>query len=388
MLHSTCPSCQNDKIESFFKIKNAPIYSIVTVATEEEALAVPKKNIDLAFCHVCGFIFNRLYDTRTDYFTMGYEDQQGFSATFMKYLTRISTELISKYNLRGKTILEIGCGKGDFINLLNKLAGGIGIGVDPAYVDGRQNNPNLTFYKEFFYEKHGALDADLICCRHTLEHIFPTYDFLRLIRKSLGQKKPVVFFEIPQINRILDIQAFWDIYYEHCSYFSAGSLGRLFRETGFEILDIRLDYSDQYLLIEAVPSDVTSEKTYSIEESIAEQKVRIENFKTQINLQLGEWRDRLDQMKKAGEKVVVWGGGSKSVGFLTQFSDLSLVDYVVDINPNMEGNYIPGIGSRYVQPDFLKDYQPDTVIIMNGVYQEEITKTMSAMGVNPNVYSL
>lgn len=388
MQHSKCPSCDNKHIEVFFSIKNAPVYSIVTVKSKGDALAVPRKNIGLGFCQHCGFIFNRLYDTNTDYFTMGYEDQQGFSETFMKYLTRISTELISKYDLRGKTILEIGCGKGDFINLLNNLAGGTGIGVDPAYEDGRQNNPSLTFYKEFYSEKHGALDADFICCRHTLEHIFHTYDFLRLIRNSLGQKKPVIFFEIPQINRILDIQAFWDIYYEHCSYFSAGSLGRLFRKTGFEILDIRLDYSDQYLLVEAVPSDVTSEKAFPIEETIAEQKVRIENFKTQINLQLGEWRERLDQMKKAGEKIVVWGGGSKSVGFLTQFSDLSLVKYVVDINPNMEGNFIPGIGSRYVQPGFLKDYQPDTVIIMNGVYQGEITKTMSAMGVNPKVYSL
>ncbi|SEA44851.1 C-methyltransferase C-terminal domain-containing protein [Desulfuromusa kysingii] len=388
MHHEACPSCKSHQIEDFFLIKNAPVYSIVTVKSKAEALAVPRKDIGLGICQQCGFIFNRLYDTDTDYFTLGYEDQQGFSETFMKYLTRISNELISKYDLKGKTILEIGCGKGDFINLLNKLAGGIGIGVDPAYEDGRQSNQHLTFYKEYYSEKHGALNPDFICCRHTFEHIFHTYDFLRLIRMSLGQKKPVVFFEIPQINRILDIQAFWDIYYEHCSYFSAGSLGRLFRNAGFDVLDIRLDYSDQYLLIEAVPSDTPAEKTFPIEETVADQKVRIENFKTKINQQLSEWEKRLKQMKESGEKVVVWGGGSKSVGFLTQFSDLSLIDYVVDINPNMEGNYIPGIGSRYVQPEFLKDYQPDTVIIMNGVYQDEITKTMSAMGVNPKVYSL
>jgi hypothetical protein len=94
----------------------------------------------------------------------------------------------------------------------NVLNGGKGIGVDPAYEEGRQKNPNLTFYKEFYSEKHGNLKAAMISCRHTLEHIHGTYDFLKLIRQSLNDSPDtVVFFEIPQISRILDIQAFWNI---------------------------------------------------------------------------------------------------------------------------------------------------------------------------------
>jgi len=384
-----CPCCQKNNIESFFRLEDAPIYSVATVKSKEDALAVPKRNIELGFCHDCGFVFNRLYSMDADYFTMGYEDQQGFSKTFMQYLTRVSTELILKYSLEGKTLLEIGCGKGDFINLLNELAGGQGIGIDPAYVDGRQNNPRLTFYKEFYSENHGKLPADFICCRHTLEHISPTRDFLRLIRVSLGQeKKPVIFFEVPQISRILDIQAFWDIYYEHCSYFSAGSFGRLLRDTGYEVLDMRLDYDDQYLLVEVVPSEAPVQNLFAIEESIDEQKERIESFKVAINIQLEEWRKHLNKMKEAGNKVVLWGGGSKAVGFLTNFSDLNLIDYVVDINPNIKNNYIPGIGSKYVQPEFLRDYRPDAVIIMNSVYEDEISKTINEMGLYPDIHSL
>src|SRR5690606_30243695 len=120
------------------------------VKSRAEALAVPRKDIELGICHGCGFIFNRLYDTSIDYFTLGYEDQQGFSKTFMAYLTRISEDLIGRYGLQGKTLLEIGCGKGDFINLLATLAKGKGIGVDPAYEEGRQNNPDLRFFREMY----------------------------------------------------------------------------------------------------------------------------------------------------------------------------------------------------------------------------------------------
>ena len=392
--HEKCPSCHGANLEDFFQIKNAPIFSLVTLTSKEDALAVPKKDIQLSFCRDCGFIFNRSYDTGIDYFTMGYEDQQGFSSTFMAYLTRISEVLIEKYQLKGKKLMEIGCGKGDFINLLAELAEADGVGVDPAYVDGRQTNPRLTFYKEFFSEKHGQRNADFICCRHTMEHVFDPHAFLSLLRNSIPSgQKPVLFFEVPQINRILDVQAFWDIYYEHCSYFNAASFAALFRRCGFAVRDVRLDYSDQYLLLEATPEGQEQgrqgqEQVFDLEEPVARTAERVALFQVEINRQLGKWRQRLEAEKAAGHKVVIWGGGSKSVGFLTNFSDLNLINYVVDINPNMEGNYIPGIGSQYVQPLFLKEYQPDTVIIMNGIYQNEITKTMSDMGVHPQVFSL
>ena len=389
MEQNLCPICRGDRIDVFFRVTNAPVFSVVTLKTKKEALNVPRKDIELAYCRSCGFIYNRLYDTSIDYFGIGYEDQQGFSKTFMQYLKRIAVELIEKYKLHGKNIVEIGCGKGDFINLFNKLAGGLGVGIDPAYVEGRQNNSNLTFYKEFYSLEHGKIKSDLLCCRHTLEHIQQPRKFLQLINDSLGEdNKPVIFFEVPEINRILSTSAFWDIYYEHCSYFNASSIAHLFRVTGFQILDIRIDYSDQYLLIEAIPAKEPPTEKFRIEESIDEQRRRVNIFKRKISEQLNKWRNIMQGMKRQGSKTVIWGGGSKAVGFLTNFSDFDIVEYVVDINPHMENNYIPGIGSKYVQPNFLKEYRPDNVIIMNGVYADEITGALNMMGLFPKVYTL
>lgn len=384
-----CPCCGSQQIEPFFRINAAPIFSLVTVKSREQALAVPRKDIELGFCHSCGFIFNRLYDTSIDYFTLGYEDQQGFSQTFMAYLTRIAEDLIARHELRGKTLLEIGCGKGDFINLLADLAQTKGIGIDPAYEPGRQTNPRLTICRDTYAVEHGRLGADFICCRHTLEHIFHTREFMQTIRRSLpADRRPVLFFEVPEVSRILEVPAFWDIYYEHCSYFSPGSLARLFRCTNFEVTALRLDYSDQYLLIEGVPGDSSDSRPLPLEESVEVQRARIGGFRSRIQQQLGEWRERLTRMKSDGKKVVVWGGGSKAVGFLTNFADLKLIDYVVDINPHMENNFIPGIGSQYVQPSFLASFKPDVAIIMNGVYRIEITRSLHDMGVTPEVHAL
>ena len=55
------------------------------------------------------------------------------------------------------------------------------------------------------------------------------------------------------MQRVLDEVAFWDMYYEHCSCISLSFVGRLFRQTGFEVVEL-LQYDDQYLLIGARPA--------------------------------------------------------------------------------------------------------------------------------------
>ena len=188
--------------------------------------------------------------------------------------------------------------------------------------------------------------------------------------------------------RILDVQAFWDIFYEHCTYLSPGSLARLFRRNNFEVLDMYLEYDDQYLFIEARPVDEPSDKTHPLEESVEDLKAMTRVFVEKINAELAAWRSRLSGFKSEGKRVVVWGGGSKSVGFLTHFCDLDVIEHVVDINPNMLGNFIPGIGIQYVGPDFLEQYKPDVVIVMNSVYMDEIQKSLSDRGLHPQMLGL
>lgn len=385
-----CLNCQSSQVENFYFMKNAPVQSIVTINSYEEAVAIPKKDITLAFCKNCGFIFNSTFDTNIDHFTKGYEDQQGFSPTFTKFITEITQRFIDKYDVRNKDVIEVGCGKGDFLKLICKLGNNRGIGIDPAYVPGRsESDPNVKFIKEFYSEEHGNLQADVIVCRHTLEHIHDTYNFIKTIRNSIGDDKEVlILFEVPSIVRILKINAFWDIFYEHCSYFSERSLIQLFETNQFEVLDTYVEYDDQYLFLEAKTSHSKINSKLGEKEGIEQLSKYIDDFVTNINRQLSEWNELLLKKKKQQKKVVVWGGGSKSVGFLTHFNHLGVIKHVVDINPHMQGNYIPGIGIQYVGPEFLSEYKPDTVIIMNGIYKKEISQMLENMNLIPELISL
>ena len=150
MRHIHCPNCNSPSIEDFFIVKDAPVHSLAIMKEYNEAMQVERKDITLAFCNNCGFVFNSTFDTSIDYYTKGYEDQQGFSPTFLKFLTGVTTRFIDKYNIKNKSVIEIGCGKGDFISLICELGNNTGIGIDPAWVPGRTKpNPNVQFINEF-----------------------------------------------------------------------------------------------------------------------------------------------------------------------------------------------------------------------------------------------
>jgi len=389
MQHTTCPCCQSADLDGFFTICNAPVQSIIAIKSNAAAMQVPRHNIVLTFCNHCGFIFNSEFDTEWDYFTQGYEDQQGFSPTFVRFITATTQRFIDKYALRNQTVIEIGCGKGDFIRLICALGDNQGIGIDPAWVPGRgEPNPNVRFIPEFYNQSHADLYADCITCRHTLEHIFETNDFIEMIRESCHNETSILFFEVPSIVRILKDQAFWDIFGEHCSYFSPGSLAQLFRRNKFEVLDLSLEYDDQYLFIEARPVDAVSNTVHPLEESVADLKALTRLFAQKINKHLEQWRVRLVRLKEENKKVVVWGGGSKAVGFLTQFDEIGVIEHVVDINPHLLGNFIPAISKQYVGPDFLESYRPDVVILMNSVYINEVRADLAGRGLHPELIGL
>ncbi|MDL5502559.1 MAG: class I SAM-dependent methyltransferase, partial [Candidatus Methanoperedens sp.] len=121
--------------------------------------------------------------------------------------------------------------------------------------------------------------CDFLCCRMTLEHIYETADFIRTVKQSIEDKPDsIVFFQVPDVRRILKDMAFWDIYYEHCSYFSPGSLARLFRNNGFEVIDLWVDYDDQYIMLGARLGNGGTLNLFPAEEDMVQLKSQVDFF--------------------------------------------------------------------------------------------------------------
>jgi SAM-dependent methyltransferase len=387
-----CPNCGNRGLSIFYEVRNIPVHSCLMMDNREEARNFPTGDVVLGFCDRCGFITNTEFDAKWSAYAPNYEDQQSFSPTFNKFALNLANNLVKKYDLYDKDIVEIGCSKGDFLLLLCELGNNRGVGIDPSVVPGRVQSEaasRVKFIQEYYSESHAQYVGDFICCRHTLEHIQPTYEFINTIRKSIGDRRDVsVVLEIPDNTRVLKDLAFEDIYYEHCSYFSPGTLARLFRSCGFEVTDLYRDYGEQYLFVEAKPTDVPTNKPQLIEEAVAEVAEDVKYFASNIQQKLQNWKQYLEDAQAKQEKVVVWGSGSKCVAFLTTLNTIDTIEYAVDINPHRHGKFIPGVGKEIMPPEFLKTYQPDRVVVMNSIYCDEIGQMLKEMGVTAELVAL
>jgi SAM-dependent methyltransferase len=378
-------------MEVFFEQDGLPSHSVLLFASREDAVGYPRGSIRLGFCHGCGFIANLAVDPSLQNYSHDCEETQGFSPRFRAFADGLARELVERHALRGRTILEIGCGKAEFLAELCRLGGNRGIGIDPAAVPERVDpavRERVELIEDYFSERYADLQADVVVCRHTLEHIPDTGDFMRLLRASVDGRDTLTFFELPDVLRVLREAAFWDIYYEHCSYFTPGSLARLFRSTGFRVDRLELAYDGQYILLEARPREASSARALELEESVEEVAAEVARFRTRLAETVALWSGRLADHAREGRPVVVWGSGSKGVAFLTMLGDAGEVEYVVDVNPYRHGCFMPGTGQEIVAPEFLAEYRPELVIAMNPIYVEEIGTELERLGVAAELVAL
>lgn len=381
-----CQSCGNADPEVFHNQSGVPTNSCLLLSTRDEAMDFPTGDITLGFCTNCGFIGNLAFNASLAEYSDRYEETQAFSKRFVEFARSLAGSWVEKYGLAGKHVVEIGCGKGEFLVMMAEAGIGSGIGIDPGVDPSRIDSDaadRITWTAGPFDDAYGSLDADAVVCRHTLEHIPDVRTFVTRIRTAIGDRDTVVLFELPDALRVLEEAAFWDVYYEHCSYFSAGSLARLFESCGFEILDLTLAYDDQYLLLEARPSDTIQS---SAVDDLGLLEIGVETFTSGYSAMVDKWRARLADVRNSGGKSVIWGASSKGVSFLAAAGEH--VEAAVDINPHKHGTFMAGTGHRVVSPQEVVDIAPELVVVMNPIYLDEIESDLIRLGVNAEVVAV
>ena len=383
-----CPACGAAGLDVFHEQDAVPTNSCLLLDSPEEARGFPRGTIRLAFCDACGFITNTAFEPGTAEYSARYEETQSYSPHFQAFARDLAVRWVHDHDLVGAKVVEIGCGKGEFLELMVEAGAGGGIGIDPGVHPDRRTSAAaqaITWVRDVFTAGYGPIDADAVVCRHTLEHIGPVREFLAAIRSSIGARgDTAVLFELPDVRRVLDDGAFWDVYYEHCSYFSAGSLARLFACCGFVVDLVEPAYDDQYLLLEARPAPVGDRAVPAppLEDDLDALRAAVPRFAAACERRVRGLRTAVDEVAARGGRVVLWGGGSKAVAFLGALDRSDAVACAVDVNPHKQGRYLAGTGHEVVAPLALRAAPPDLVVAMNGVYRTEIRAQLDRLGLH------
>lgn len=385
-----CPGCKADELAPFLDIESIPTNYNVPFRTKAAALASPSGSMRLGYCPACGLIFNLAFDPALIPYEQGYENSLHFSPRFDGFARDLASRLIDKYDLRNKLILEVGCGRGDFLCMLCE-DGNRGIGFDPSYAGTkpeRRGAENVTITAEPFAGWQGDRPVALVCCRHTLEHVLEPLEFLEGIQQLIerGGGETAVYFEVPNAGHMLETAAgVWDITYEHPSYFTASALAAVFAGAGFTITGSSEAFEGQFLSIEGTVRGADSPRPSTGTPSPTPREA-IERFGDTFRDTVRKADADLSGWLREGLRPVVWGGGSKGITFLNSVPAARQIEYVVDINPHKQGLFVPGTGQRFVAPDFLREYRPGVVVLMNAIYRDEVRSRLAELGLEPEIF--
>lgn len=383
---STCPLCGSSDLSDFFEVKQLPISVCYLWDIPAQARNAPRGDICLSHCHRCGFISNRWFEPDNSLYVPGYEASLIYSDLFCAYVRDLVSRLIRRYDIRHKRVLEIGCGSGDFLRLLCKLGNNDGIGIDPTLRKSgieTEGQGSIRFIRDYFGEPYAHLAYDFVCCRSVFENIPDPLKFLKNIYQGIGHRDDVrLYFEVPNSIRYFANSAPWSIYYEQCNHFTQVTLTQIFTACGFEVLDAGTCYENgEYVYVEAMPGRTPDSAVAPSSKARINVPPAAAEFSQIHREHVKKWTARLTKVKQSGRRVVAWGSGGKGINFLNTLATEDIIPYVVDINPNRHGKYVPGSAQKVVAPEFLVDYRPELIIITNPLYEREIKAQVQKLGI-------
>ncbi len=339
-------------------------------------------------CEDCGFVFNKAFNLNRMAYGEDYDNTQTCSSYFASYVDGLVQDLVNNKGVRNSAIVEVGCGKGHFLRKLVSYpdSGNTGVGFDPSYV-GPDNDLNgaLAFRRCYYDHSCADVPADVVVCRHVIEHIPDPSVLLRSVRAALvHSRKAKVYFETPCVDWILQNRVVWDFFYEHCSLFTANSLSLAFRNAGFAVERVDHIFGGQYLWLEARVSDDLQTFEHQPPHTAALARAYGADERELRNI----WRQKLLDLKSLG-KVALWGAGAKGATFANMVDpDGAIIDCVVDLNPAKQGNYIPGTGHPIVAPESLPHLGIANAVLMNPNYREENIALLNELRIALNLVEL
>lgn len=365
-----------------------PLPALANVFRDDEAaaIAVPRGPFRLVICSECTLVANDAFAADLVEYDPEYENSLHFSGAFSRFTDDLIGRLAERYDLAGHLVVEVGCGKGDFLVQLCRTAGCRGMGYDPAS-PAVSPEPGVTFTRDHFSADLPLDDAALVATRHVLEHLDDPRAFLGTIAGALQRSRAALYVEVPDGAYMLRTVGLWDLIHEHVTYFTAPALARLAAAVDLEPVSFESVFGDQFLALEARAGRGWAPGG---DDAAARDELGklADAFGPAAGAAIDRWRERLDDWSASGDRVVLWGAGSKGVTFANLVDADRRLQALVDVNPRKRGRFVPGTGHPIVGPDDLPSDPPTVVIVMNPQYRDEIAADLETRGVRARIESV
>lgn len=352
---SSCRVCGNSFFEpSLLRYQNMP--GAAQHLPDTASVAYDRgEDLEVCQCSGCGLV--QLSNPPVHY----YKDvirSAAFSEEMKTFRIEQFADFVNRYSLQGKKVLEIGCGKGEYLALM-QTCGADAYGVEHAGESVRHCIQSGLRVSQNFMESNNALlqgaPFDAFYILNFMEHIPDLNSLLRAINLNLGDQA-VGLIEVPNFDMIIKNMLFSEFIADHIYYFTKDSLISTLSRNGFEVLEcssVWYDYILSAVVKKRVPLDLSSFYLQQIQ--LTEE---LQNYCAGFG----------------DKRVAVWGAGHQALAVLALANLSGLIRYVVDSAPFKQGKYTPASHIPIVSPDRLDSDPVDAVIVMAASYSDEIVR--------------
>lgn len=377
---SDCPNCEAPLGPVLLTRRGVPVHQNLLCATEAEALAVPRGDLTLRECPACGLVCNASFDASLLTYEGSYDSDQSSSRAFEQHLDGLVERLVAP-GVAGRRVVEVGCGSGYFVRRLCVAGRCQGEGYDPGYRGPERDLASgARFVRGLYDPAQAAAPPDVLVCRHVIEHVPQPAGFVAGLTRGLPPEARVCF-ETPSLEWIVAQSATWDLFYEHCNYFTEAALDQTFRRAGLAAQVIARVFGGQYFWVEAGVAASDSPPPGPADPvlpRLAEACARAEDG----------LRRQLEGLAGAG-RVAVWGAAAKGATFTNLLDpERREIDCLVDINPARQGRYVAGSGHPIFPPASLPGRKVTDVIVMNPNYVAEIRSIVVAARLQVRIHTV
>ncbi|MBZ5591360.1 MAG: methyltransferase domain-containing protein [Acidobacteriia bacterium] len=358
LVSATCPGCGHHVAAPFYDGGRQPLATVGWPRTAEEARGMPALPLNFVRCTACGHVFNASFDyNQVPYSTVDYRTFNR-GGLWTDFLASVAAEVRRRLP-PSPVVVEIGYGDGAFLAALAAdCPQGRFIGFDPhgaLAADGSR----LDLRRELFEPgSHlAALRPDVIISRHVLEHLGDPLGFVQhisLVAACLDQH-PLMYLEVPCIDRALESGRTEDFFYEHNSHFTTASFCRMLDRTGAHLDTLGHGYDGEVVYAFA-RLDARGE---FMRNGLAALRFLAQAGRAQKTITA-----QLTALYQSGKRVAFWGGTGRAAAFINAHrADADRFPTVVDSDAAKAGTYVPGTGQLIRFRDWLVDHPVDVIVI-------------------------
>ncbi len=389
-----CGICQSKDLELMYSNKNQFIYT-QGVCEDSADLRLSKINeLTYYFCNSCGYIFNPYPitsendDTYKELYTL---NLQNLSDKDKISLNNILNLILQYTNLdKGKSILEIGSSDGYFLDMFNQ-EGYDCIGIEPssAVEICKERYPYIKIIRDYYNPKLFNKNFDLIICRNVIEHLENPINFIISIKNLLKQEVGFVYFEVPNVQKILENKLYTNLYHEHISYF---------HKELFELINISLGFETKFIsiisdgdVIAYIGQDKSTSNKYKLKTlpNIKSLKKNLKSFSNNLLIFKSNIQGLFQNLINKNLKIGIWGAGCTAINIISFSDNMEYKNfYLFDSSETKIGKFLPGFCKVIKSPNDINYTKPDVMIIMSERYIDEIYFSLKQMHFSNDIWTI